>query len=342
MRDVRTWVLNGLRLVLALLVLEAAPDPGRADTVCDADCNGSRTVRVDEIIYCVNVVMGTQPLEGCPSCDADQNGTVQVNDLVAAVNDALEGCRLLGGPAPCPDYVPETCTELPTTVPPIIDHCYKVTTAGTYIGGNVNIIENPAAGTKGALYVVEDPGKTIDIRVNSLLVEKGGTLQAGSPRMPLRQAGRQALDRPLRRRSEHAGDGAEPAAGHPVPDRTPGSRPAAVSPGRDLEEETYYCTAAQLRRSVLVDARRRPTNPKNYLLEHYGNLNFDPTSWGYKVLAVSYGGSLDLFGYKGAQTVAGTARPDGRARSTPTTTCTVPTRRRSRRSTPPRCRPGPT
>ena len=41
------------------------------------------------------------------------------------------------------------------------------------------------------------------------------------------------------------------------------------------------------------------TCPNNYFLEHYGNLNFDPTSFGYKVLGVAYGGSLELFGAKG-------------------------------------------
>ena len=39
----------------------------------------------------------------------------------------------------------------------------------------------------------------------------------------------------------------------------------------------------------------------NYLQEDYHNLNFDNTPWGYKVLGVSYGGALRLFGYKGAK-----------------------------------------
>jgi hypothetical protein len=37
------------------------------------------------------------------------------------------------------------------------------------------------------------------------------------------------------------------------------------------------------------------------LLENYGTLNFDSTPWGYKVLGVSYGGSIRLFGHKGAK-----------------------------------------
>jgi hypothetical protein len=135
-------------LVLALLVLATAPDTAGADLVCDADCDISRTVHVSEIIYCVNVVMEAQPFEGCPSCDADQSGTVAVNDLVAAVNDALEGCG--GGSVACPDYVPGNCTELPATLPSCandpgsscINQCYKVTKAGTYVLGYVNIIQN--------------------------------------------------------------------------------------------------------------------------------------------------------------------------------------------------------
>src|SRR5262249_33111126 len=145
---------------------------------------------------------------------------------------------------PCPDYVPNDCTELPTAVPSKIDKCYKVTKAGTYTGGNVNIIENKTENTKGAIYIVEDPdpGKTIDIRVNSLLVEKGGPLQAGSPACPFGQRGGK-LSIGLY--------GDDPSMQATVPSPTPGiqcqtaptSTVQRCFPSDDLQAG-HYCTVA--------------------------------------------------------------------------------------------------
>lgn len=221
----------------------------------------------------------------------------------------------------CPDYVPPNCTELPNPPPTRIDACYKITTGGTYVFPDyVNIIENRTAKTKGGLYIV-DSGKVVDLRFPSMLVEKGGTLQAGSACDPFgKQGGTLTIGI----------YGTDPSDEARVPSPPPGiecqTAPRAQNrcfPGtRDFQPNTYYCT--QSNTDDPCASKSAPSeNPKNSLLESYGVLNFDATSFGYKVLGVSYGGSLKLFGWKGAlplQSTAGAAIAAGEDEH-----CPVPT-----------------
>jgi hypothetical protein len=131
--------------------------------------------------------------QACVLVGADCSPTVQAHQTIYLVVEPV----LTASCGACPDYPPptSTCTELPAMLPACkndpnsscIDRCYKVTKAGNWVFGNVNIIST--ASGKGAIYVVEDPGKAIDIRVKSLLVEKGGTLQAGSQCCPFGRQG---------------------------------------------------------------------------------------------------------------------------------------------------------
>ena len=220
------------------------------------------------------------------------------------------------GPAPvagCPDYVPPDCTELPTDAPPTrIDKCYKITAGGTYVFRDyVNILENRTNKTKGGLYIV-DTGQAVDLRFPSMLVEKGGTLQAGSACNPFgKQGGKLTIGI----------YGTDPSDEARVPSPTPGiecqTAPNAgdfrcFPAGRNYDDDKFYCArsnsddpCAQTAPPAEDKCTGYPTDsndrcPNNYLLDHYGKLNFDPTSFGYKVLGVSYGGTLNLFGYKGA------------------------------------------
>src|SRR5690606_20270998 len=87
----------------------------------------------------------------------------------------------------CPDYVPTDCTVLQPgdSLPTRVTKCYRIDEAGTgpYVETNVNVLDG------GAIYFVEDPGKTIDFQVSALLVEKGGVVQAGSPNCPFGKDG---------------------------------------------------------------------------------------------------------------------------------------------------------
>ena len=68
------------------------------------------------------------------------------------------------------------CFQLPA----VLRQCFYIKNTGNsaWILGNTNILD------KGALYFVENPDGVIDVRFKSLLVEKGGVLQAGSPACP--------------------------------------------------------------------------------------------------------------------------------------------------------------
>ena len=47
---------------------------------------------VDELIKGVNIALGTTSVDACPSFDANGDGAVTINELIAAVNRALTGC----------------------------------------------------------------------------------------------------------------------------------------------------------------------------------------------------------------------------------------------------------
>jgi hypothetical protein len=59
---------------------------------CAGDCNGNHEVTVDELIKGVNIALGTALLIECPVFDVDLSGEVTVNELIAAVTEALNGC----------------------------------------------------------------------------------------------------------------------------------------------------------------------------------------------------------------------------------------------------------
>jgi hypothetical protein len=60
--------------------------------VCVGDCSGNRMVAINELVIGVNILLGSQPIENCPAFDPNHTGTVTVEELVQAVNNALEGC----------------------------------------------------------------------------------------------------------------------------------------------------------------------------------------------------------------------------------------------------------
>jgi hypothetical protein len=59
---------------------------------CSGDCNGDGVVTVDDIVGAVNIALEDTDISACFSVDTDLDGRVTVIDLVAAVNRALEGC----------------------------------------------------------------------------------------------------------------------------------------------------------------------------------------------------------------------------------------------------------
>lgn len=60
--------------------------------LCVGDCAGAGAVTIANLITGVAIALGAQPLDACPSFDANQDDTVAVSELIAAVNNALQGC----------------------------------------------------------------------------------------------------------------------------------------------------------------------------------------------------------------------------------------------------------
>jgi hypothetical protein len=72
---------------------EVTPTPtATSRPVCAGDCNEDGDVAVDELVRGVNIALGGQPVDTCPSLDTNDDDRVTVNELVRAVNNALMGC----------------------------------------------------------------------------------------------------------------------------------------------------------------------------------------------------------------------------------------------------------
>jgi len=77
---------------------------------------------VSDLILGVSVVLGSAAPDTCPSLDVNGNGTVAVEELVAAVNDALQGCPGEGAHTPTASVTPsqsQSPTPTVTATPPI-------------------------------------------------------------------------------------------------------------------------------------------------------------------------------------------------------------------------------
>jgi YVTN family beta-propeller protein len=71
--------------------LAFGPCPPSAVT-CTGDCDDNGTVNINELISGVNITLGNRPLEICMAFDNDQSGTVTISELIQAVNNVLDGC----------------------------------------------------------------------------------------------------------------------------------------------------------------------------------------------------------------------------------------------------------
>ncbi len=70
------------------------PSPTPTSPVpCVGDCNRNRHVTVDEILSMVSIALGNGPVVNCPSGDVDGDGTIDVSEILAAVNATLRGCE---------------------------------------------------------------------------------------------------------------------------------------------------------------------------------------------------------------------------------------------------------
>ena len=97
-----------LRLPLSFSSLPATPTPSapvaatatvavtETPTVivagCAGDCDDGGTVGIEELVRGVNIALGAQQVSVCPAFDTSHDDRVSVNELIQAVNAALNGC----------------------------------------------------------------------------------------------------------------------------------------------------------------------------------------------------------------------------------------------------------
>jgi hypothetical protein len=83
----------------ALLVLVVAV---RAGAVCCGDCDGNGMVAINELVAAVGNALNGCPVSGVCCGDCDGSGNVTVNELVTVVGNSLLGC-----PSPPPTRTPK-------------------------------------------------------------------------------------------------------------------------------------------------------------------------------------------------------------------------------------------
>jgi hypothetical protein len=82
---------------------------------CAGDCDGGGTVVIAEIIRSVNIALGNVTVDTCTNADRNSNEGIEINELVSAVNSALNGCPDL---PPTPTSPGETETPVANTATP--------------------------------------------------------------------------------------------------------------------------------------------------------------------------------------------------------------------------------
>jgi hypothetical protein len=81
--------------------LGAAPDASievvHSPGTCIGDCDASGEVTVDEVGLAVSVALGNGDAGSCPAADASGDSAVTIDEITAAVDNALQGCSSSSG-----------------------------------------------------------------------------------------------------------------------------------------------------------------------------------------------------------------------------------------------------
>jgi len=104
----RMVVLSGLKLwvlaALAVALLAGMAGAASGQVVrCVGDCNGDGEVAIDEVVRGIFIALDRLPADMCRGMDRDHDGMVTVDELVAAVVEAPDGCV---PPTPLPTATP--------------------------------------------------------------------------------------------------------------------------------------------------------------------------------------------------------------------------------------------
>jgi hypothetical protein len=108
-----TWTPRATRTRTATWTFgpDGSPTPLPPD-VCGGDCNDDRVVTVDELVLGIDIMLGRLTLLQCLVFDVSEDGHVSVDELLIAVDNAMQGCPpSLATPTP-------TATATQTSIPP--------------------------------------------------------------------------------------------------------------------------------------------------------------------------------------------------------------------------------
>jgi hypothetical protein len=106
------WPLH--RLLRGVVLVAVMVDAAAAGALCIGDCDLDNRVAVEEAVQGVAIALGGVPLTQCPGFDADGNARVGVNELVAAVHNALHGCPTATATQSPSSSATNTATPTPT------------------------------------------------------------------------------------------------------------------------------------------------------------------------------------------------------------------------------------
>ena len=115
---------------------------------CVGDCNGDGRVTIDELLRGIRIALQLDAPSSCFSVDTSQNGLVSIEELIAGVQRALNGCRLA-------DLVPlearySRCIDFP---------CYAVEQVGAFM--NVCVANQGDADSGGFLIYERMTGQSV-------------------------------------------------------------------------------------------------------------------------------------------------------------------------------------
>ena len=71
------------------------PNSGTSPTItphCTGDCDGNHQVSIDELLRGIAIALGNLGLDDCQPFDQNQSHQVEINEVVAALRDALGAC----------------------------------------------------------------------------------------------------------------------------------------------------------------------------------------------------------------------------------------------------------
>ena len=234
----------------------------------------------------------TPTASGTPTATDTPEGGVPTPTLPPGTCDS--SCTDMGPPPGCETLAPNG-DDVGDAPPDLIVSTCQIVASGLHVYRYVNVVDG------GTLYFADDGG-TIDFRASSVLAQQGGRVKAGSWCCPFGSYGG-TLDLGLWG-SDPTGQGMTPtptvagigcvnASGTPTP-----------CFAHELAALPHYCSVPDS--DDPCSSEIAPPAGDNALFEGHsehgpaGGLPYDGgASFGFKVLAVAYGGSLELFGAKG-------------------------------------------